>query len=38
MNAMLQDTKRSIEVLIEQKMRETMKNSSMIETIDKIYD
>ena len=38
MNAMLQDIKKSIEVLIEQKMRETMKNSSMIETIDKIYD
>jgi DNA invertase Pin-like site-specific DNA recombinase len=34
----LQNTKKSIEVLIEQKMRETMKNPTMIDMIDKMYD
>ena len=34
----IQDTKKSIEILIEQKMRETMKNPSMIDMIDKMYD
>lgn len=34
----LQEVKRSTEILIEQKMRETMKNKSMTDTIDEIYD
>ena len=34
----LQHTKKGIEILIEQKMRETMKNPSMVDTIDKMYD
>lgn len=34
----IQDIKASIEVLITQKMRETMKNPSMIDMIDKMYD
>ena len=34
----IQDIKKSIEVLIEQKMRETMKNPSMVDMIDKMYD
>ena len=34
----IKDTKSSIEVLITQKMRETMKNPSMIDMIDKMYD
>lgn len=34
----LQTTKKSIEILIEQKMRETMKNPSMVDMIDKMYD
>ena len=38
LNNKIQDTKRAIEVLIEQKMRETMKNPSMIDMIDRMYD
>lgn len=34
----IQNVKASIEVLITQKMRETMKNPSMIDMIDKMYD
>lgn len=34
----IQDAKRSIEILIEQKMRETMKNPSMVDMIDRMYD
>lgn len=34
----IEDTKKSIEILIEQKMRETMKNPTMVEMIDKMYD
>jgi hypothetical protein len=34
----LESTKRSTEILIEQKMRETMKNPSMVDMIDKMYD
>ena len=34
----LQNAKKGVEILIEQKMRETMKNPSMIEMIDKMYD
>lgn len=34
----IQDIKTSIEVLITQKMRETMKNPSMVDMIDKMYD
>lgn len=34
----IQDIKRSIEILIEQKMRETMKNPNMIDMIDRMYD
>lgn len=34
----IQDIKKSIEILIEQKMRETMKNPSMLDIIDKMYD
>lgn len=34
----IQDVKTSIEILITQKMRETMKNPSMIDMIDKMYD
>lgn len=38
LNNRFKDTKKSIEVLIEQKMRETMKNPAMTEMIDKMYD
>ena len=34
----LESTKRSTEILIEQKVRETMKNPSMVDMIDKMYD
>lgn len=34
----IQDTKKAITILIEQKMRATMKDPSMIEMIDKMYD
>ena len=34
----LQNAKKSVEILIEQKMRETMKNPSMVEMIDSMYD
>ena len=34
----VQDAKKSIEILIEQKMRETMKNPSMVDMIDRMYD
>ena len=34
----LQHTKKGVEILIEQKMRETMKNPSMVDMIDKMYD
>ena len=34
----IQDIKTSIEVLITQKMRETIKNPSMVDMIDKMYD
>lgn len=34
----LQNAKKGVEVLIEQKMRETMKNPSMVEMIDNMYD
>ena len=34
----LQNAKKGIEILIEQKMRETMKNPSMVEMIDNMYD
>lgn len=36
--ARLENTKKSIEILIGQKMRETMKNPSMVDMIDKMYD
>lgn len=35
---MLNDAKKGVEILIEQKMRETMKNPSMVEMIDSMYD
>lgn len=38
LTAKIQDIKRSVEILIEQKMRETMKNPSMLDIIDKMYD
>lgn len=34
----LQNAKKGVEILIEQKMRETMKNPSMVEMIDDMYD
>ena len=34
----IHNTKKGIEILIEQKMRETMKNPSMVEMIDQMYD
>ena len=34
----IQDTKKAIELLIEQKLRESMKNPSMVEMIDRMYD
>lgn len=34
----IQDTKKAIEILIEQKMRETMKNPTIVDMIDKMYD
>ena len=36
--ARLESTKKSTEILIEQKVRETMKNPSMVDMIDKMYD
>ena len=38
LNNKIQDIKKSIETLIEQKMREAMKNPSMIDMIDRMYD
>lgn len=38
MDSTLKNLKKSIEILIEQKMRETMKNPGMIDMIDKMYD
>lgn len=38
LNNKIQDTKKAIEILIEQKMRETIKNPSMVDMIDAMYD
>lgn len=38
MQKMLSDAKKGVEILIEQKMRETMKNPSMVDMIDGMYD
>lgn len=37
LNKMLQEAKKSLEILIEQKVRETMKSPDMVDIIDKMY-